>query len=81
MLMVLRARLVRLSGAFSELSKMRLCLRVRAGYRVQSASSVGDDASVDLFISELARESEWRRLSSCVSGGEVRAVLLCFGVD
>ena len=81
MLMVLRARLLRLSGKFSELSKMCFCLRARAGYRVSSASSVGDDASIDLFISELARESEWRRLISCVSGGDVRAVLLCFGMD
>eukprot|EP00961_Rhodomonas_salina_P261042 3527825-Rhodomonas_salina.1 len=60
---------------------MCFCLRSRAGYRVSSASLVGDDASIDLFISELARESEWCRLISCVSGGNVRAMLLCFGVD
>eukprot|EP00961_Rhodomonas_salina_P204505 2759456-Rhodomonas_salina.1 len=41
MLMVRRARLSHLSGAFSELSKMCFGLRARAGYRVPSASSVG----------------------------------------
>eukprot|EP00961_Rhodomonas_salina_P242704 3278646-Rhodomonas_salina.1 len=60
---------------------MCFCLRASAGYRVPSASSVSDDASIDLFISELACESEWRRLISCVSGGYVCAVLLCFGMD
>eukprot|EP00961_Rhodomonas_salina_P258347 3491873-Rhodomonas_salina.1 len=60
---------------------MCFCLRARAGYRVPSALSVSDDASIDLFISELACKSEWCRLISCVSGGDVHAVLLCFGVD